>query len=165
MLTRSILVKCCTKLDYVSQAYLEVIRVRLQQYCEAVYLREELLKILSAREGEELLMGDIIRVLALFKKLWSSEVRSEVTSLRLTLNEPPVSDEEVRKAIARLKELGIINVEERYRADPSGASKASIKDILVSLKAINDVLFEVYRDKRLHEYQRKRYEAFTLKPP
>ncbi len=119
---------------------------------------EELRRILSSREGEELLMGDVLRVLALFRKLWSGEIRSEITSMRLTLNEQPVSHDEVWNAINRLRELGLVEVEERYRSDPTGRS---VKDLLVSLKLGDEEIFNIYHDERLREYQQKRYEAFA----
>lgn len=115
-------------------------------------------EILASREGEELVMGDILRVLALFRKLWSSEVKSEVTSLRLSLNEEPVSMEEIENAINRLRKLGFVKVEERYRTEPTGRS---IKDTLISLSLREEEIIDIYLDERLREYQRKRYEAYT----
>lgn len=115
-------------------------------------------EILASREREELVMGDVLRVLALFRKLWSSEVRSEVTSLRLSLNEEPVSIEEIENAINKLRKLGFIKVEERYRTAPTGRS---VKDTLVSLSLREEEIINIYLDERLREYQRKRYEAYT----
>ncbi|MCD6488070.1 MAG: hypothetical protein J7K21_02475 [Desulfurococcales archaeon] len=118
----------------------------------------ELSKILSSNSKEDILMGDILRVLLLFKRLWSWEIASEVSALRLTLGEEPVDIKEVKRALNKLKKKSLIDVEERFRSDPAGRS---VKDLLVSLNLDAASTQQLYTDKRLIQYQEKRYQIFS----
>ncbi len=118
----------------------------------------ELSKILSSNSKEDVLMGDILRVLLLFKRLWSWEIASEVSALRLTLGEEPVDIKEVKRALNKLKKKSLIDVEECFRSDPAGRS---VKDLLVSLNLDATSTQQLYTDKRLIQYQEKRYQIFS----
>jgi len=125
---------------------------------KVVFMVNELSKILSSNSKEDVLMGDILRVLLLFKRLWSWEIASEVSALRLTLGEEPVDIKEVKRALNKLKKKSLIDVEERFRSDPAGRS---VKDLLVSLNLDAASTQQLYTDKRLIQYQEKRYQIFS----
>ncbi len=116
-------------------------------------------ELLSSGSGIERVMGDVLRVLGIYRRLWLAEIYSEIIGMNRTLGEgyePSVGD--VREAVERLARLGYIDVDERVRAsfgEPSG-----VQDLLVTLRLSLDDYRLLVNDKKFRAYQRARYEAY-----
>jgi len=113
-------------------------------------------EILSANTDPGLLKGDIVRVLAIFKRLWSFEVIYEINSLRSTLGEEPVRDRDVGKAIQELLSAGIVRGVGAKRTTFRGV----IEDMLLDLNIGPEEIELLSRDERMRRYMLKRHEAF-----
>ncbi|HDJ83562.1 MAG TPA: hypothetical protein ENG44_01025, partial [Desulfurococcaceae archaeon] len=87
--------------------------------------------VLSANSGLEKVMGDVLRVLGLYRRLWLSEIYAEIRGMNATLNEETPKLSDVEKAVEKLQKLGYITVERRTRASLS--SMGSIEDLLITL--------------------------------
>lgn len=107
--------------------------------------------ILSSRNGFSVLMGDVIRVLSLyFGQLWLSELHLELEGFRASLGESnSISEDELSRAIDKLKKYNIIHVEERPR---SSLLTGSVPDKMIKLVDFEGVLNTVRRDKRYTRY-------------
>ncbi len=112
--------------------------------------------ILSAKTDPELLKGDIIRVLAIFKRLWSFEVVNEINSMRSSLGEGPVKDQDVVEAIKELLSLGVVRGETAKRTTFRGI----VEDMLFDLSIGPEEIELINSDERMRLYMMKRYEAF-----
>ncbi len=120
-----------------------------------VSLRE----LLSSSAGIERVMGDVLRVLGIYRRLWLAEIYTEIIGMNRTLDEkyePSLQD--VREAVSRLADLGYVVVDERIRAsfgEPSG-----VEDLLVTLRLDLDGQRLLVNDDKFRAYQRARYEAY-----
>ncbi len=116
-------------------------------------------ELLSSNEGVKRVMGDVLRVLGIYRRLWLAEIYSEIIGMNRTLGvEPEVKVSDVREAVERLASLGFVSVEERVRAsfgEPSG-----VEDLLVTLKLSPSDYRLLVGDEKFRAYQRARYEAY-----
>jgi len=116
--------------------------------------------ILSANTGLKKVMCDVLRVLGLYRRLWLSEIYAEIRGMNTSLNEELPKFNDVEKAVEELRKLGYIIVEERTRASLS--TTGSVEDLLVTLNQKTEILQALANDKKLQEYNRLRYELFSM---
>jgi len=110
-------------------------------------------RILSQPEDKiELLMADSIRVLCLcMGRLWLSEMKLEIEAFRRTVRrEQEVDTGELKRAVDRLVEMGIVEAENKIRATMGGGEP----DILVGLRDYPAILVMMRQDKDFAEYHR-----------
>ncbi len=119
----------------------------------------ELTSILSAKQGLNKVMGDVLRVLALYRRLWLSEIYSEIIGMNRSLGEEEPKFDEVVNAVKALEKLDYVEVKEGVRA--SFQSTGSTKDFLVALKNPYKILSMVLADEKLRRYNELRYTAFS----
>lgn len=104
-------------------------------------------------------MGDVLRVLGIYRRLWLAEIYSEIVGMNSTLGERyELNARDIREAIDRLARLGYVIVDERIRAsfgEPSG-----VQDLLVTLHLSLDDQRLLVNDEKFRTYQRARYEAY-----
>ncbi len=117
-------------------------------------------EILSSKEGLNLVMGDALRILAMYRRLWLSELYAEMTSLSLTLGERPCSMKDLKKAIEKLQKLGLVKYEKKLH---SMAIRDVIEEPLISINLEPTQLIHILNDERFKRYQAIRYEIFKLK--
>ncbi len=116
-------------------------------------------ELLSSNSGIERVMGDVLRVLGIYRRLWLAEIYSEIIGMNSTLGEeyePSVKD--VHEAVDKLARLGYVIVDGRVRAsfgEPSG-----VQDLLVTLHLGLDDQRLLVNDEKFRAYQRARYEAY-----
>jgi len=111
----------------------------------------ELVRILSAREGIEEVMGDVIRVLHLsLGSLWLPEIFMELRGFKETLQESIPKEEVIEEAIRRLGELGIVTLEEGVRASLSGRNE---RTYLVRLKRNPELIKVLASDEKIAKYR------------
>lgn len=109
---------------------------------------EELLK---ATEGLESVMADVLRVLYVcMGSLWLSELISEYRVFVEALGDVPASEDEVRRAVNRLSEIGLVSVREGIRATMSQEGE---RTYLVSLKLSSQQLTLLRNDSRVSRYR------------
>ena len=109
---------------------------------------EELLK---ATEGLESIMSDILRVLYLcMGSLWLSELISEYRVFVEALGGTPASEDEIKKAIEKLSEIGLVSVREGIRAT---MSREGEKTYLISLKLSSQQLTLLRNDYKVSKYR------------
>ena len=119
----------------------------------------DLKEVLSHSSDPEMILGDVIRVLALYRgKLWLSEIIMELSSFRRTLGDTVPSDKDVIEAVRKLSSLGLVKMHKRLRADLFRSK--GIEDYLVEL---NVPLYEVWGrgDSRLNKYVNVRNSIFS----
>ncbi len=130
--------------------------VRVSARCLSVVSVAELL---SSSEGVKRVMGDVLRVLGIYRRLWLAEIYSEIIGMNCTLGvKLEVNINDVREAVERLANLGLVDIEERVRAsfgEPSG-----VKDLLVTLKLRPNDYHLLVSDEKFRAYQHARYEAY-----
>ena len=119
----------------------------------------DLKTILSASKGLEKVMGDVLRVLGLYRRLWLSEIYAEIRGMNASLNEESPRFSDVEKAVEELRKLGYIIVEQRTRASLSTTN--GVKDLLVILNQKTEILQALANDRKLQEYNRLRYKLFS----
>ena len=110
----------------------------------------DLKEVLSYNNDPKMILGDVIRVLALYRgKLWLSEIIMELSSFRRTLSDTVPSDRDVVEAVRKLCSLGLVKMHKRLRADLFKSK--GIEDYLVELAI---PLYEVWSigDSRLNRY-------------
>jgi len=112
--------------------------------------------VLSANSGLEKVMGDVLRVLGLYRRLWLSEIYAEIRGMNTSLNEETPKLSDVEKAVEKLQKLGYITVERRTRASLS--SMGSIEDLLITLSQKPEIIQALANDKKLQEYNQLRYK-------
>lgn len=111
-------------------------------------MMEELLK---ATEGLESVMADVLRVLYVcMGSLWLSELMSEYRVFVEALGETPASEDEVKKAVNRLGEIGLVSVREGIRAT---MSREGERTYLVSLKLDSQQLALLRNDSKISKYR------------
>ena len=111
----------------------------------------ELVRILSAREGIEEVMGDVIRVLHLsLGSLWLPEIFMELRGFKETLQESIPKEEVIEEAVRRLGELGIVTLEEGVRASLSGRNE---RTYLVRLKRNPELIKVLASDEKIAKYR------------
>ena len=111
----------------------------------------ELVRILSAREGIEEVMGDVIRVLHLsLGSLWLPEIFMELRGFKETLQESVPKEEVIEEAVRRLGELGIVTLEEGVRASLSGRNE---RTYLVRLKRNPELIKALASDEKIAKYR------------
>ncbi|ABN69718.1 hypothetical protein Smar_0611 [Staphylothermus marinus F1] len=112
-------------------------------------------RVLESENDPDKLLGDILRVLAMYRKLWVSEIISEIASLRKTLGEEEVGEEQVREALYKLMNENIVVGDRRTRTTFRG----SVEEYLVELNITSDLANLINRDERLRKYLTEKYEA------
>ncbi len=113
-------------------------------------------ELLNAKEGLEKVMGDIMRVLYLYRSLWLPEIKSEVESLVTTLGETPYSSREINEAIKQLISLGLVFVREGIKASLRDEGQQSI---LLTININDECVQHLLEDERLQRYQYARVRA------
>jgi hypothetical protein len=112
------------------------------------WLVEDLLK---STEGLESVMADVLRVLYVcMGSLWLSELMSEYRVFVEALGGTPASEDDVRKAIDRLSEMGLVSVREGIRATMSQEGE---KTYLISLKLSSQQLSLLRNDLKISKYR------------
>jgi hypothetical protein len=117
-----------------------------------VWGREWLVEdILKSTEGLESVMADVLRVLYVcMGSLWLSELMSEYRVFVEALGGTPASEDDVRKAIDRLSEMGLVSVREGIRATMSQEGE---KTYLISLKLSSQQLSLLRNDLKISKYR------------
>ncbi len=111
----------------------------------------ELVRILSAREGIEEVMGDVVRVLHLsLGSLWLPEVIMELRGFKETLQEEMPKEDIIEEAVRRLSELGIVTLEEGVRASLSGRNE---RTYLVRLRRDPELVKALAGDEKIAKYR------------
>lgn len=97
-------------------------------------------------------MADSIRVLCLcMGRLWLSEMKLEIEAFRRTVQrEQEVDMEELKQAIDKLVEMGVVEAGNKIRATMGGGEP----DVLVGLKDYPAILVLMRGDRDFTEYQR-----------
>ncbi|MEM0085754.1 MAG: hypothetical protein QXZ48_06325 [Zestosphaera sp.] len=109
---------------------------------------EELLK---ATEGLESVMADVLRVLYVcMGSLWLSELMSEYRVFVEALGGAPASEDEVKRAVSKLGEIGLVSVREGIRAT---MSREGERTYLVSLKLSSQQLAMLRNDSKVSKYR------------
>jgi hypothetical protein len=112
------------------------------------WLVEDLLK---STEGLESVMADVLRVLYVcMGSLWLSELMSEYRVFVEALGGTPASEDDVRKAIDKLSEMGLVSVREGIRATMSQEGE---KTYLISLKLSSQQLSLLRNDLKISKYR------------
>ncbi len=107
--------------------------------------------LLKSTEGLESVMADVLRVLYVcMGSLWLSELMSEYRVFVEALGGTPASEDDVRKAIDRLSEMGLVSVREGIRATMSQEGE---KTYLVSLKLSSQQLSLLRNDLKISKYR------------
>jgi hypothetical protein len=110
----------------------------------------EIERLLKASEGKEKIMGDVLRTLYLFSgTLWLPELYNEYVGFARTLGEEPVEFEDVREAVASLRELNLVVATEGIR----GTSKPEgERTLLISLSKSPELRSMLGGDSRVLAY-------------
>lgn len=117
--------------------------------------------ILKAKEGIEKSMGDVLRVLGLYRRLWLSEIYMEIEGMNSTLKESIPSYNDVKNAIRELGNRGYVQMEKGYRG--SLLHTNGIEDYLVTLNESTEVIDVLYSDRKLLDYIRIKRSLFETK--
>ncbi|ADI31370.1 hypothetical protein [Staphylothermus hellenicus] len=112
-------------------------------------------QVLESENDPDKLLGDILRVLAVYRKLWVSEIVSEIASLRKTLGEEEVGEKQVREALYKLMSKNIVVGDRRTRTTFRG----SVEEYLVELNITPDLANLINKDERLRKYLTEKYNA------
>ena len=118
----------------------------------------EIYNILAAEKGFERTMGDVLRVLGLYHRLWLSEIYVEIKGMNTTLREDIPEYSDVVKAVNELKNKGYVYVEKRTRS--SLASTEGVEDYLVSLAGLREVVLALLSDRKLVDYVKIKRSMF-----
>ncbi|MCC6017240.1 MAG: hypothetical protein LM582_09415 [Desulfurococcaceae archaeon] len=110
----------------------------------------DLARVLGSREGLEKVMGDVLRVLALYRRLWLTEIVLEIEGMNTTLSESIPTRKDVEKAVKELSTLGYVYVEKRLRS--SLQSESGVEDLLVTLNETPELLTALANDEKLNKY-------------
>lgn len=117
--------------------------------------------ILKAKEGIEKAMGDVLRVLGLYRRLWLSEIYTEIEGMNSTLKESIPSYNDVKNAVRELGNRGYVQMERGYRG--SLLHTNGVEDYLVTLNESTEVIDALYSDRKLLEYIRIKHSLFVSK--
>jgi len=117
--------------------------------------------ILDSEKGVEKIMGDILRVLYLYRRLWLIEICMEIEGMNTTLKNEVPSYDDVVNAAKELEKTGLIKLEKRLRSSLSHAS--GVEDYLVSLNEDPELLRALSIDDKLIEYMRIRDKLLKFK--
>jgi hypothetical protein len=110
----------------------------------------DLARVLGSREGLEKVMGDVLRVLALYRRLWLTEIVLEIEGMNTTLSESIPTRKDVEKAVKELSTLGYVYVEKRLRS--SLQSESGVEDLLVTLNETPELFTALANDEKLNRY-------------
>ncbi|MEL9939527.1 MAG: hypothetical protein QW632_03985 [Ignisphaera sp.] len=111
--------------------------------------------ILNSRKGIEKVMGDVLRVLRLYRRLWLSEIHMEIEGMNSTLKEEVPSYNDVKRAVKELSNLGYVHVEKGIRGSLQHVH--GIEDYLVTIVDDVKIVNALTNDKKLSEYMRIKY--------
>ena len=112
----------------------------------------ELESFLKSRDDPLLIKGDVLRVMCMYRRLWLSEVVSEIASFRSTLGEEIPGEGSVREAVQDLARSGFLHLQKGLRA--SFVSDRGVEDVLVTLTVNDEAFWKISFDGRLREYRR-----------
>ncbi|MET1160354.1 MAG: hypothetical protein ABWW65_05280 [Thermoprotei archaeon] len=112
--------------------------------------------ILGSSSGLEKVMGDVLRVLGLYRRLWLSEIYMEISGMNSTLKDEVPDYNIVEKAVIELSKMGYVTLEKRIRGVPY--KREGVEEYLVTLIENPEVLMALQSDKKLMEYVRIRSE-------
>jgi len=121
----------------------------------------DITNILKAKEGIEKAMGDVLRILGLYRRLWLSEIYMEIEGMNSTLKESVPSYNDVKNAVRELGDRGYVQVEKGYRG--SLLHTNGVEDYLVTLNESTEVIDTLYSDRKLLEYTRIKHSLFKSK--
>lgn len=113
--------------------------------------------LLEAREGEKMVIADILRILAVYGRLWEDEVYFEVVALNKTMRDEPPTKEQVKRGLEKLITLNAIGVTEGLRT--SSARPVPVRSQLISLVLPEDSVKLLLEDERLKMYRQKLLES------
>jgi len=123
-------------------------------------LETKVLGLLKSEDEFEQLMGDVLRVLALYNGiLWSSELRRELYTFHATLGEKEIRDvKNIDTAVSKLVEMEILRTDERLKA--SLADKGFTKELLIFIVDQEIVRGIILRDSKLKKFLTERERIF-----
>ena len=123
-------------------------------------LETKVLGLLSSEDEFEQLMGDVLRVLALYNGvLWSSELRRELFTFHSALGEKGIEDvKNIDIAVSKLVEMKILKTDERLKA--SLADKGFTKELLIFITNQEVIRSIILKDSKLKKFIAERERIF-----
>jgi len=123
-------------------------------------LETKVLGLLSSEDEFEQLMGDVLRVLALYNGvLWSSELHRELFTFHNALGEKGIEDiKNIDTAVSKLAEMEILKTDERLKA--SLADKGFTKELLIFIANQEITRNIVLKDPKLKRFIEERERIF-----
>lgn len=123
-------------------------------------LETKILDLLNSEDEFEQLMGDVLRVLALYNGvLWSSELYRELMTFHSTLGEKVIKDvKNIDIAVSKLVEMEILKTDERLKASLAGVGVTKEPLIfIVNREAIRGIILN---DSKLKKFITERNRIF-----
>lgn len=117
--------------------------------------------VLNAKEGIEKVMGDILRVLYLYRRLWLTEVYMEVEGMNYTLKDKVPEYDDIVNAARELWRSGFIQLDKGLRSSLS--QNSGVEDYLVTLNDDSEILRALAIDRKLIEYITIRYSLLEIR--
>jgi len=123
-------------------------------------LETKVLGLLSSEDEFEQLMGDVLRVLALYNGvLWGSELHRELFTFHTALGEKGIEDiKNIDMAVSKLVEMEILKTDERLKA--SLADKGFTKELLIFIANQEIIRNVVLKDPKLKRFIEERERIF-----
>jgi len=123
-------------------------------------LETKVLNLLNSENEFEQLMGDILRVLALYNGvLWSSELYRELVTFHSTLGEREIKDvKNIDNAVSRLVEMEILKTDERLKASLAGVG--ATKEPLIFIADREAIRGIILNDSKLKKFITERNRIF-----
>jgi len=104
------------------------------------------------------LMVDILRLLVMYhNRIWESEILKDLLKMYTFSISYVPTPKAISKALSKLHERGLIELEERIRGSP--VSSETYSDRLITLKFPEEVRRAFYRDPLYLDYLRRVYES------
>lgn len=123
-------------------------------------LEAKILGLLNSEDEFEQLMGDVLRVLALYNGvLWSSELYRELLTFHGTLGEKKIKDvKNIDIAVSKLVEMEILKTDERLKASLTGVGVTKEPLIFIANReVIQDIILN---DSKLKKFIAERSKIF-----
>lgn len=123
-------------------------------------LETKILDLLNSGDEFEQLMGDVLRVLALYNGvLWSSELYRELITFHSTLGEKEIKDvKNINIAVSKLVEMEILKTDERLKA--SLTSVGATKEPLIFIANREAIRGIILNDSKLKKFITERNRIF-----